>query len=64
MEMIDGDGVGDLLFADVIAQQTVGIVQKGLRDGAGGDKAGEILRDSRRIWVRGGLAGEPDLVVR
>ena len=58
----DGDCVGDLLFADVIAQQFVGIVQQGLRDGAGGDKAAEILRDSRCVRVGGGLAGERDLL--
>ena len=35
----EGDRVGDLLFADVIAQQRVWIVQNGLRDGTDGDKA-------------------------
>ena len=35
----DGRGLGDLLFADVIAQQFVGIVQHGLGDGSGGDEA-------------------------
>ena len=33
-----GDGFDDLLFADVIAQQTVRIVQKCLRNGAGGSR--------------------------
>lgn len=33
-----GDRFDDLLFADVIAQQRIWIVEKGLRDGAGRDE--------------------------
>src|ERR1700680_3802136 len=36
---VEDDGVDDLLFADVTAQQTIWIVQKGLRDGARRDEA-------------------------
>src|SRR5579864_5076830 len=36
----DGYRLSDLLFADVIAQQLVGIVQNGLCDGACSDEAG------------------------
>ena len=45
------------------AQQTVWIVQKRLRNGAGGNKAAEILWNSCRFWVAGGLAWELDLGV-
>src|SRR5579864_410428 len=58
----DGNRLDDLLFADMIAQQRVGIVQNGLRNGAGGDKAGQVLRDPCRFCVSGGLAGELDPV--
>ncbi len=60
----DGGCADDLLLADVSPQQTVWIVQHGLRDSAACDKRAQILRDSVRVRVAGGLAGERDLLDR